>query len=307
MNRSRAAFTLVELLVVIAIIGILVALLLPAVQAARESARRIQCSNHLKQLSLACQLHADTHQILPSGGGPDWTYHMTYLNGVAQIAPLQHGSWAFQITPYLEQRAIWEGSGKATDLDRSIQAIETPLKTMFCPTRRAPEVIQHADWLTHLPDGSTGSSGRTFGHAKNDYVGSTLDTTSNPDDNNGAGAITQVNPRRLQDIVDGTSSTLLLGEKRMNTQLLRQMQANDNEGWTCGWNHDTMRYTSRAPRPDFRHASDPGDDRFGSSHPGGMNIALVDGSVRMIPFNIDATIFSNLGKRNDGQVVQLPN
>jgi prepilin-type N-terminal cleavage/methylation domain-containing protein len=103
---TRRAFTLVELLVVIAIIGVLVALLLPAVQAARESARRTQCVNHLKQLALAAQNHADTYRILPSAGGPGWDYHMSYINGVPQIAPQQHGGWGFQILPFIEQQQL---------------------------------------------------------------------------------------------------------------------------------------------------------------------------------------------------------
>lgn len=302
----RRAFTLVELLVVIAIIGVLVALLLPAVQAARESARRTQCVNHLKQLALAAQNHADTYRILPSAGGPDWQYHMTYFNGVPQIAPQQRGGWGFQILPFIEQQQLWAGNGQTVDLEKSIQAIGTPLKIMFCPTRRPPEVLSTGDWYGFLPDLSAGNAGRSTPHAKNDYAASSHDSGSG-DDANGVGSITQLNPRRLSDITDGTSSTLLFGEKRMNTLFLKQFQANDNEGYTCGWNHDTMRYTDRILMPDFRDpGGDPGDDRFGSSHPAGMNIALVDGSVRMLPYNVDATIFRNLGRRADGEVISLP-
>ena len=304
-TARRPAFTLVELLVVIAIIGVLVALLLPAVQAARESARRTQCVNHLKQLALACQNHADNYKILPSAGGPGWDYHMSYIKGVPQIAPQQHGGWGFQILPFIEQQALWEGNGQTVDLEKSIQAIGAPLKVMFCPTRRPPEVLSTNDWYNHLPDGTGGNAGRVTPHAKIDYAAASLDTGSG-DDANGVGAITQLNPRRLSDITDGTSFTLLIGEKRMNVQLLKQFQANDNEGYTCGWNHDTGRYTDRILMPDFRHPSDPGDDRFGSSHPAGMNISLVDGSVRMLPYNVDATIFRNLGRRADGQVISLP-
>ena len=306
-RKTRRAFTLVELLVVIAIIGVLVALLLPAVQAARESARRTQCINHLKQLALGVHNHEINHKILPSAGGPGWDYHMTYLKGIPQIAPRQHGGWGFQLLPYIEQQALWEGSGRSVDLEKSIQAIGTPIKLMFCPTRRPPEVLSSGDWYSYLPDETPGNAGCSTPHAKIDYAAASHDADGSvPDDSNGVGAITQLNPRRLADITDGTSSTMLFGEKRMNVQLLKQFQANDNEGYTCGWNHDIMRYTDRILMPDFRHASDPGDDRFGSSHPAGMNIALVDGSVRMIPYNVDAKIFRNLGRRADGEVVSLP-
>ena len=293
----RDAFTLIELLVVIAIIGILVALLLPAVQAAREAARKTQCTNHLKQLSLAFQTHHETHGFFPSGGGPDWTWHMTYINGQPAIAPRQHGGWGFQILPYIEAEHVWEGAGAASDVDKSIFAIKTPNPLFFCPSRRSPEVVVARDWYQH-PD-----SGKTYGHAKNDYAAASLDTASSYPD--GIGAVTRMRPTRMADIRDGTTKTLLLGEKRINLSMLGKLQANDNEGYTCGWNHDIMRHTNREPRPDF-HGTGIGEDRFGASHPTGFNISLVDGSVRFIPYTIDSEIFRRLGHRADGQHVELP-
>jgi type II secretory pathway pseudopilin PulG len=288
-------------LVVIAIIGILVALLLPAVQAAREAARRTQCINHLRQLGTAFHNHHDAYKFFPSGGGPDWTYHMTYTAGAPAIAPEQHGGWGFQILPFMEEETLWQGAGARTDIDRSIQAIQTPHSWMFCPTRRQPEVVESPDWYQNP------STGRTYGHAKNDYVASSHDFFTQFSDGtqisteNGVGAVRQLEPVSIGQIADGTSNTLLLSEKRMNIHLLGQMQANDNEGYTCGWNHDIMRFTTREPRPDFHHASDPGDDRFGSSHSGGMNIALADSSVRFLTYDVELDVFKRLGCRADGQ------
>src|SRR5436309_888009 len=115
-SSRRTAFTLVELLVVIAIIGILIALLLPAVQAAREAGRRMQCKNNLRQLALACHNHHDTYQFLPSGGR-GWWYHVQYKDGAPLVAPKQNVGWGFQILPFLEGRSLYN-SGEGTDLQR---------------------------------------------------------------------------------------------------------------------------------------------------------------------------------------------
>ena len=309
----RKAFTLVELLVVITIIGILIALLLPAVQAAREAARRAQCTNNLKQLGLAFHNHHQAHGFFPSGGGPDWSWHMSYVNGSPAVAPKQHGGWGFQILPYIEAENVWLGGDATTDIDRSILAISTPNAAFFCPSRRKPEVVVAAEWGYHP------STGQTYGHAKNDYAASSLDHSITFADgrtisvHDGVGPVPRNDPDdpnhqtlvRIADIRDGASNTMLLGEKRMNIDLLGRMQANDNEGYTCGWNHDTLRYTSRAPRADFSHPSDPGDDRFGSSHSGGMNVALGDGSVRFISYSIELDTFKRLGHRRDGLPLEL--
>src|SRR5687768_383902 len=100
-GRIARGFTLVELLVVIAIIGVLVALLLPAIQAAREAARRSQCKNNLKQLGLACQLHVDTHKFLPSGGWGDWWVGCPDM-GAGENQP---GTWTYQLLSFIEETA----------------------------------------------------------------------------------------------------------------------------------------------------------------------------------------------------------
>ena len=176
----RRAFTLVELLVVIAIIGILIALLLPAVQAAREAARRAQCSNNLKQLTLAFLLHHDKYQCFPSGG-IDWTWYMTYVNGVPAVGKQQAGGWGFQILPYLEQQNLWMGNGVPSTSDpvqdamnRSVLVMQTNVTQFFCPTRRGPTHYKaQADWLEYvLNNGQQVSkcSGQTYPHAMSDYA-----------------------------------------------------------------------------------------------------------------------------------------
>jgi prepilin-type N-terminal cleavage/methylation domain-containing protein len=137
-RKHPGGFTLVELLVVIAIIGVLVALLLPAVQAAREAARRAQCSNQLRQIALAWQLHHDTHQFFPSAG---WGYAWTG-DPDRGFGKTQSGSWAYSCLPFLEQAALHEmGSGAAgTAKDELLaDASQIPVSTFYCPSRRAPE------------------------------------------------------------------------------------------------------------------------------------------------------------------------
>lgn len=137
-NRERSksfvslGFTLVELLVVIAIIGVLVALLLPAVQAAREAARRTQCLNQMRQMIIALHNHEGSRGIFPSGGVDPWPNIEDYsAAGKPFAAPKQGLSWAFQALPYLEQNAVHNLSTQA-------ELAQTPVELYFCPSRRPP-------------------------------------------------------------------------------------------------------------------------------------------------------------------------
>ncbi|MES2790154.1 MAG: DUF1559 domain-containing protein [Planctomycetota bacterium] len=285
---QRSGFTLIELLVVIAIIAVLIALLLPAVQQARESARRTQCRNHLKQFGLAMHNHHDTYLVLPSGG-TGWTYHMTYTtNGAPEVAPRQNGGWGFQVLPFIEGHLVWKGGSSTTNMERSILAISTPNVLFFCPSRRSPSVNPPtADWYT-----DPSNSGLTFAHAQTDYASSNGQNT---------GAITQTKSQRFADISDGTSQTMLLGEKKLDRSALGQYQGDDNEGYTAGWDHDTVRWTDRAPAVDTNIAGGWGEQRFGSSHPGGFNALFCDGAVKTINYNISLTVFGLIGDRADSQ------
>lgn len=288
MKTGRRGFTLVELLVVIAIIGILVALLLPAVQAARESARRTQCLNNLKQLSLAFHNHHDTYQFLPSGGN-GWWDPPTYNNGIPETGTKQLAGWGFQILPYLEQRDLWAGTGMATDADRQKQVISTPVKAFFCPTRRGPQVLPNTNnW--YPPSGN-------FPHAPTDYATGNLTAR---------GFCVHVThhggePLRFADMLDGTSNVLAVAEKRMDMRYINQYQSDDNEGYTSGWDHDVNRATNIEPRRDSNNGAGWGEQRFGGSHPQVFLAAFADGSVRAIGYSINLTTFNRLGMRDDGE------
>ncbi len=278
---------MIELLVVIAIIAILIGLLLPAVQKVREAAARIQCANNLKQLGLACHNYHDTVGTFPSGGTGWWVPPTFDGPGLPVVGPRQQGGWGFQVLPYIEQDNVFKGGGQSTVAGCQIVAISTPIKTFFCPSRRAPGVLPATgNW--YPPAG-------TFGHAPTDYAGSNAENT---------GAIAYgYSGRRIAEITDGTSNTILIGDKRMDRTYLGQYQSDDNEGYTSGWDHDTIRSTNSQPLPDSNNGSGWGELRFGSSHTGRFNVVLCDGSVRGISYAIDVTTFSYLGNRSDGQVL----
>ncbi len=282
--NPRSGFTLIEVLVSIAIFGILIALLLPAVHQVRESGRRVTCRNNLKQIGLAFQLHHTQFGKFPTGGW-NWYEPPTYVNGAPVVGVDQGAGWGFQILPHLEATVVWRGGEATNDLDRILVAIGTPNPTFFCPTRRAPQSIAYSE------PGYLG--GITARHALCDYAGSNLE---------GTGVLRQREVIRIRDILDGASNTLLVGEKRLATGLLGLYQQDDNEGYTAGWDHDTIRRTDIPPAPDPRGAG-YGEDRFGSSHHGAFEVVLADGSVRSISYSVNAAVFRALGGIKDGQSI----
>jgi prepilin-type N-terminal cleavage/methylation domain-containing protein/prepilin-type processing-associated H-X9-DG protein len=281
------AFTLIELLVVIAIIAILVGLLLPAVQMVRESANRISCANNLKQIALAFQSHHDQLKFFPTGGWYSYS-PPTYKGGFPVQGSDQQAGWGFQILPYIEATNTWRGAPATTDSGKAVVAIGTPHKVFFCPTRRGPQTIAYGD--NYQPP----LTGGQITHALCDYA------VSNKD---GTGVVQQFKPVHIADITDGTSVTLVVAEKRMNLAYLGQKQTDDNQGYTVGWNYDTVRKTSQAPAPDYVADTGDGGGLFGASHPGRFNAGFADGSVRPISYTIDKKVFTLLGNKSDGQIL----
>jgi prepilin-type N-terminal cleavage/methylation domain-containing protein/prepilin-type processing-associated H-X9-DG protein len=282
---GREAFTLIELLVVLAIIGLLIGLLLPAVQKVREAAARMQCQNNLKQLSLAFHNHESALGFFPTGGW-DWWSVPTYVNGQPVVGEQQQAGWGFQVLPFLEGDNAWRGGAAANDLARATVAVGTPNKLFFCPSRRGPQTTTFTN-----PAYFNGTPTVT---ALCDYAASNYEET---------GIVRYRYVVRLAQVTDGTSNTLLLGDKRMNRGRLGQAQDDDDTGYATGFDNDVVRYSDRPPAADYTAPTGDGDYRFGSSHPGGLNIALADGSVRFLSYSISPVTFQYLGNCSDGQVL----
>jgi prepilin-type N-terminal cleavage/methylation domain-containing protein len=276
-QRVRGGFTLIELLVVLAIIGVLVGLLLPAVQKIREVAARASCQNNLHQLGLAFHNHHDALGYFPSGGW-EWFTPPNYMGVSPAVGAQQQAGWGFQVLPYIEAANTWK-AGAAV-------AIGTPNRLFFCPARRLPQTLTYPDEYTPPV------SGGNLTHALCDYAAGNLE---------GTGVVRQYYPVRFTDITDGTSNTLLVGEKWLDPADLGQNQPGDNKGYTAGWDHDTVRSTDEPPVPDRTTQGGDHSMQFGSAHTGVMCAVLADGSVHAIPFTISPPLFGYLGNRADGQ------
>ena len=338
-KSSVRAFTLVELLVVIAIIGVLVALLLPAVQAAREAARRTQCANQLRQLSLSFHNHHDTFGHLPTGGwGWPWLGYPDYGYGKEQP-----GGWMYNILPFMEQTNLHDIGSGATGAARdeaTKRRVQSPFEGMTCPSRRGANVYAFSNSTTVFsltepfeecsksdyaacagdmimpelfgyPPGDTEYREAlrivnldSFGHnAFSPYQGEREATGV-------VFALSEINFRR---VTDGTSSTYMVGEKYMSTDHYEDgLDDGDNEPAFSGNNADTLRITSAVRTLGRKYELGPdrpgpsenlGEMMFGSAHPGGFHMAMCDGSVSSVSFDIDPEIHRTRGHRSDGVVV----
>ncbi len=305
----RHGFTLVELLVVIAIIAMLVTLLLPAVQAAREAARRAQCQSHLKQIGLAFLNHEAAHGYLPAGG---WSWYWTG-DPDGGFGEKQPGCWTFNILPFIEEQSLHQlgadnDSDKITQQQRDGATIvtQTPISVYHCPSRRPAQVYPAVVKLEGRYD-SIGNANVVELMAKGDYAACAGDVVGAIDpENNPTGISYHKSMVKLQQIMDGTSHTLMVGEKFLDPNFYHDVGFADHHGVFTGEAAAQFRVTNRnhLPRKDRILVGGAYDEggyyRFGSPHSSGFQVVQCDGSVQTISYNIEAAIYPRLGNRKDG-------
>ncbi len=336
-RRGRRAFTLVELLVVIAIIGVMVGLLLPAVQAAREAARRMSCSNNLKQIGLAFHNYSDANKRFPAGYAAD-------IRGVQDSREQSLWSWGTFILPYLEQGSLYDQLNPSRVklhqhllTPAGLQLLQTPISTYRCPSdtgaplnnfddsQYTPDLTGNNYYNRHVT--SNGTDRIAIALSNYVMVANTSDSTT-PLVNVGIepkGVGWQNSKVGFQDVTDGTSNTLMVGERSWRVRNLTVGAANalgfsantcaTGTSWSVksgqlaviGIGYDGINWTANNRQHQTRG--------FFSNHPGGVQFVACDGSVRFISENIDyakltissplvwSTLFAKLIGRNDGGVI----
>jgi prepilin-type N-terminal cleavage/methylation domain-containing protein/prepilin-type processing-associated H-X9-DG protein len=330
-TAKKAGFTLVELLVVVTIIGILIALLLPAVQAAREAARRVQCSNNLKQMALACLQHEETNKFLPSSGW-GWTWTGDPDRGYGKRQP---GGWHYSILSYMGLENLHDVSA-GKNYAAAVHMTETPISTFICPTRREaiaypflngtnfnllparPLAQGRSDYAANSGDGPSHGVGWEVGMATgssdpyatgdamtdNDWNASCYPTAVHP-----TGVIYRHGQCTMAYITDGASNTLLIGERYCWPDHYTDGGdlVGDDQGWSEGYDYDTNRWVQLGSPSSTGYLTPMQDTpgyqdylRFGSAHASGLNMAFCDGSVQWLNYSIDGEIFRRLGNREDG-------
>lgn len=306
-SRKSAGFTLVELLVVIAIIGVLVGLLLPAVQAAREAARRMQCSNNLKQIGLALHNYHDAHKqfcpgIVQQAADPDYVPAGNNL-----ISNTESWAWGAFLLPYIEQGNLYEqaGVGRGDLLQRYVTTLAlTPIATYRCPSDNGPPVRTNAaaGFTIRFGQWATSNYKGNCGHANCGIDGSTGVFWRAGFANGGSGSFVQ-HKIGIRNLSDGTSNTILVGEIAWVRGVWRH-QAAVWAGCVQGQQGNCVDDVLASGRAALNHqvGTPPGNgdqmaESFSSQHTGGAQFVMGDGSVRFISQNID---YNNGGNPSNG-------
>lgn len=317
---------------VIAIIGTLIAMLLPAIQSARETARRTQCGNNVKQLALGCLQHERAAGRFPTGGwGYRWIGDPDRGNDWRQP-----GGWIFNVLPYIEQQRLHElqfGKNGQARLDAASQMLATPLSLLNCPSRRPPVTYPCSSSFTDAI--RPRFANHTYQVARTDYACNGGDRYADAYSVRAGGSITGFNPggpdtisqgedpRRwaliavadtgiiypasqvtAAHVLDGLSNTYLLGEKYLGSNYYATGRSGaDNESMYIGDNADICRWGGPSypvyqdvPNYDYWYG-------FGSVHTGGFCAAFCDGSARWIDYSISLPTHGYLSNRRDGNLI----
>jgi len=307
--RPLHGFTLVELLVVIAIIGILIALLLPAVQSAREAARRTQCANNLKNMGLAVHNYEFTHGTLPTSQGYDAPH-----DGTPAPVDQQTGrGWILNTLPFLEQQALYDRFDIATGALTAGQGIARPecrdyLKTQLnvlqCPSDSSVQQLSTTQYqLTGIPVALTSYKGvigdTRMGGGSSIHQGNGADCHTTTNCPGIFWRHTQWKPIYMANIKDGASNTFLIGEDVPEHNNHSAAFYANGDYASC---HAPLNYLPNPPTPDawWNVMS------FRSRHPGGGHFCLADGSVRFISEGIDYDLYRGLSTKAGGEAVSVP-
>lgn len=312
--HCRRAFTLVELLVVIAVIGILMALLLPAVQAARESARRTQCVNSLKQIGIASHHYHDAMRSFP----PGYCAAAPYVDGAADTTP--GWGWAAFLLPHLEQRPVYEASNFSLPIEHPANArsVRTWIASYICPSDIAPETPYA------VPD----ASGNTVALAAPlSYAACVGSDASGVADATGCGILYRNSGTRFADILDGTSVTILAGERAwakaqgiwagaINRGVLVRGKYNACQPIAPGAHYPAAALAlahAHLNNAEFDGDGSAGMDDFSSMHVLGSSFVFADGAVHFIQsipadgpsgdYTSEDLLFQRLGTRAGGEAV----
>ncbi len=332
-NRRKSGFTLIELLVVIAIIAILIALLLPAVQQAREAARRTQCKNNLKQLGLAMHNYHDVHKCFPSGFINDYGRaqnianqdYVHKLTGTSTTRSAAQWSWSAFVLPFIDlannytQLGVSDAFAAEALTQVSVQGLmQTPVTSFRCPSDTGPDISRIGEYRP----GDT--AGARHDVALSNYVavyGGSGGTNINLDASNGtAGVIYNDSKVRIRDVTDGTSNTIMVGERSYEKDHARCGRKQTNGAGTM-YISAASNMLNHANRGGNGALGTPGNGinwdstiadcgnlwnakaHFASHHTGGAQFTLADGAVRFISENVDLTTYRRLGSKDDGNVI----
>jgi len=323
LNRIARAFTLVELLVVIAIIGVLVGLLLPAVQSAREAARRMQCSNNVKQIALACHNYESTFRTFPAGGIVSYapTVNVTDANFCTVGRDTTQAPWTVLILPFLEENNLYNRFDFSRRFTGSSNIVgEQPNATLFYQPMNKYQCPSDPESQSHLNNGNyLGVQGGGPPASNPPVPGGPLCHTQGGTRVFFRSGIIYANSRvRMGDISDGTTNTFLIGESRyMPTPSMRGgsvMGPNPaHAGWASGLKADNvfavaLTFSAAVLQINAQKECRPGiadcfnfvSRLFGSQHTGGCHFGMADGSVHFVSQTIDINLYRQTANRADG-------